>query len=112
MAMEQVRTINLEPGNKEEILPGFSEDFPYIATCAVSNGFSQKLTSLVGWSMTAPRFIKKGALQSNARFFYQYCVGLICQISSAYWRMVRSEENLAAEATFIRHLRPKARRSA
>lgn len=32
--MEQVRTINLEPGNKEEILPGFSEDFPYIATCA------------------------------------------------------------------------------
>ena len=34
-----------------------------------------------------------------------------CQISSAYWRMVRSEENLPAEATFIRHLRPKAMRS-
>ena len=34
-----------------------------------------------------------------------------CQISSAYWRMVRSEENLPAEATFIRHLRPKAWRS-
>ena len=34
-----------------------------------------------------------------------------CQISLAYWRMVRSEENLPAEATFIRHFLPKAMRS-
>ena len=41
----------------------------------------------------------------------QYWVGVMCQISSAYWRMVRSEENFAPEAMFIRHLRPKFRRS-
>ena len=41
----------------------------------------------------------------------QYWVGVMCQISSAYWRMVRSEENLAPEAMFIRHLRPKFKRS-
>ena len=52
--MEQVRTINLEPGNKEEILPGFSEDFPYIATCAVSNGFAEQLTNMVGGSNPPP----------------------------------------------------------
>ena len=33
------------------------------------------------------------------------------QISLAYWPMVRSEENLPAEASFIRHLRAKARLS-
>ena len=33
------------------------------------------------------------------------------QISLAYWLMVRSEENLPAEATFIRHLRAKDRLS-
>ena len=37
--------------------------------------------------------------------------GYTCQISWAYWRMVRSEENLPAEATFIRHFLPKAMRS-
>ena len=34
------------------------------------------------------------------------------QISLAYWRMVRSEENLPAEATLIRHLRAKPSGSA
>ena len=39
-------------------------------------------------------------------------VGVTCQISSAYWRMVRSEENFAPLATFIMHFLPKAIRSA
>ena len=43
---------------------------------------------------------------------YQYWVGSMCQISWAYWAMVRSEENLAAEAMFTRHFRPKVSRSA
>ncbi len=42
----------------------------------------------------------------------QNWVGWMCQISSAYWRMVRSEENFAPLAMFIRHLRPKVIRSA
>ena len=33
------------------------------------------------------------------------------QISLAYWAMVRSEENLPAEATFIKHLRAKEKLS-
>lgn len=43
---------------------------------------------------------------------YRFAVGSMCQISSAYCRMVRSEENLAPEAMFIRHFLPKDSRSA
>ena len=35
-------------------------------------------------------------------------MGLICQISSAYSRTVRSLENLPAAAVLLRHMRPNA----
>ena len=40
------------------------------------------------------------------------CMDHRFQISFAYWRMVRSEENLPLQATFIRHLRANAVSSA
>ena len=51
---------------------------------------------------------KKARCKGIAARFWVY---LTFQISLAYWAMVRSEENLPAPATFIRHLRLKARMS-
>ena len=52
------------------------------------------------------KLLDAGMTQSKNDYFPR------CQMSRSYSAMVRSEENLAAEATFIRHLRPKAMRSA
>ena len=51
---------------------------------------------------------KKARCKGIAARFWVY---LTFQMSLAYWAMVRSEENLPAPATFIRHLRLKARMS-
>ena len=46
--------------------------------------------------------------QGNYTLLYIRMQAYTFQISFAYCRMVRSEENLPAQATFIRHLRAKA----
>lgn len=35
--MKTIRGIEFHAGSREELLPGFTSDFPYIATCAKIN---------------------------------------------------------------------------
>ena len=32
--MKYLQSIEIQEHNKEEVLPGFTQDFPYLATCA------------------------------------------------------------------------------
>ena len=37
--MQNVRVVELNEQNNEEVLPGYTEEFPYIATCARINEY-------------------------------------------------------------------------
>ena len=39
--MKHIQTIDIHPSSKEEILPGFSDEFPYIASCAECHRYPQ-----------------------------------------------------------------------
>ena len=44
--MKNIQSIKLNDSSKEELLPGFSPDFPYIATCAELDKY---LEHIVPW---------------------------------------------------------------
>lgn len=63
--MKNIQSIQLIEESKEEILPGFTPDFPYIATCAELDKYLESFTPW-HWHRTVELFfIKSGALEYN-----------------------------------------------
>lgn len=61
--MKNIQSIQLIEESKEEILPGFTPDFPYIATCAELDKYLQPFTPW-HWHRTVELFyIKSGSLE-------------------------------------------------
>ena len=61
--MKHLRNIKINSRNKEELLPGFSSDFPYIATCAELDTYLEP-TVPWHWHRTVELFyIKSGTLE-------------------------------------------------
>ena len=61
--MKNIQSIELNDSSKEELLPGFSADFPYIATCAELDRYLEPLVPW-HWHPTVELFyMKSGSLE-------------------------------------------------
>lgn len=61
--MKESHSFAFQPGNREELLPGFSEDFPYIATRAMLDRYAERL---VPWHWHRPAelfYVESGAVE-------------------------------------------------
>ena len=61
--MQNVRVVELNEQNNEEVLPGYTEEFPYIATCARINEY---LNSDIPWHWHRQMelfYMKSGSLE-------------------------------------------------
>ena len=61
--MKHVQHIDIQSGSREENLPGFSEDFPYIATCAECNRYPQPEVSWHWHNSLELFYMEKGQLE-------------------------------------------------
>lgn len=61
--MKNIQSIELNDSSKEELLPGFSPDFPYIATCAELDKYLESIVPW-HWHRTVELFyMKSGSLE-------------------------------------------------
>ena len=61
--MQMIRGIELDEGSREELLPGFTPEFPYIATCCILDEYMEPVVPWHWHAAVELFYIKSGCLE-------------------------------------------------